>query len=148
MSAPPPFSPERIAAAEIEPDLMLLALETAADSVAGKRRREPDTVAACAMAYVEYIGLDAEPGEDVLTEADLLVIAALASRMAALSDVLEQRHLANRMGSPDADGLLSRWAVIEAACSTPLLHKDGRPQFQLLDFLARASQPPKETPPW
>ena len=47
----------------------------------------------CASAYVEHIGIDAKPGEDALDDDDILMIAALASRVTALAELLEQGRL-------------------------------------------------------
>ena len=62
---------------------------------------------------------------------DVLGMTALASRVSALSDVLEQGKLVERMRDED-----SRMAMVEAACSATLREQGGRPSFQLLDFLA------------
>ena len=65
--------------------------------------------------------------------------------MAAFSEVLGRGRLA---ASPDDDGPLSRHAMIAAACTATLLESDGKPSFQLLDFLACAERAAKEPAPW
>jgi len=123
-------------AVDVDPDLMRIAVEDVADGTKAGNP-EPDLLVTCASAYVEYIGIEAEPGEDALTEDDLLVIQALVCRMLALVGVVEQGHLSDRMASDDDDG---RLAAIEAACTTRLIDRGGRPAFQLLDYLAHLSQ--------
>ena len=139
---------ERLAAVAVDPDLLLLALQEVTDIGAARRRRmgEADILEGCAVAYGEYMGIDAEPGEDVLTDADLDVIAAVASRMSALADLAEAGHIERRSFAAGPDSRLL--ALVETACSATLIRKDGKPAFQLLDFLACLERAEKGGGPW
>jgi hypothetical protein len=130
------FSAEEIAAVRLDPDLMLYAIELAAEP----RNRKLDVAVISARAYVEYTEVDAEPGEDALGEDDVLGILALASRLSALFDVLEQGRLGNPAMRED-----ERMLTVEAACTATLLQRDGRPSFQLLDFLAHLERARQES---
>jgi hypothetical protein len=134
MFDPSAFTDERVAAVDVDPGLLLHAFEMAAE--APKRRGQgPDIAVICAEAYTDYHEIDAAPGEDALAEEDLLTMIALAYRMSALLDVMEQGGLANPRMTDD-----ERMAIMEAACGATLLQVGERPQFQLLDFLAHLSR--------
>ena len=119
------FAAEQLAAVEIETELMLYALETVAESY--EQRRKGNAVSDMVTAYVDFYGLDLAP-DDTPEPEDLVRMAALASRVSALMNVLEQGKIAS-----NADDLE---AIAEAACSAALLRNAEKPTFQLLDFLS------------
>jgi hypothetical protein len=70
---------------------------------------------------------------------------ALTSRVTALSGLIETGHLDHKMPAADPDALEK---VAAAACAATLLHRDERPCFQLLDFLAHLERAEREGGPW
>jgi hypothetical protein len=126
-----PFTAEQIAAVEVDPDLMLYTLQVVGDRY--RRRRKGNAVEDCLTAYIEYYELGLAP-DDALEPEDMLAMLALTSRVSAFADVIERGRL---VVETDED---RRLPMAEAACSAQLMEKDGKPSFQLLDFLARVER--------
>ncbi len=136
----PEFSPERLSAVQVDPDLMLVVLEEIADTYARRSRKKEDVFALCAAAYIEFAGVDARHGLDSFSANDMQAIAALVSRLAAMSELGEQGHL-----KPDQFPVE---VMAEAACTAQLVTGNGGPGFQLLDFLAHVERANKRPRKW
>jgi hypothetical protein len=89
------------------------------------RRKRVDPIEAALLSYCDFYGIDPDSAPEPET---MLEMAALTSRPAALTEVVEQAGLG---GDPERMP-----ALAEAACTARLIERDGRPAFQLLDFLA------------
>jgi hypothetical protein len=139
------FAPERVAAAEVDPELVMMVIEDIADRPAPDTRDGIELFATCAAAYVDFTGIEAEPGEDALEEEDLVVIVALASRVTALSGLAVAGHLDHKKSPATEEGMM---AVAVAASRATLLHRDGQPSFQLLEFLTLLQRAEQEGGPW
>lgn len=127
----PDLAPERFADVAIDPMLMGAALEAAVDGP--RPGRDPSALlAACLAAYAGHAGIDPADGLDGLTDADLDVVMALVMRVTALSGLLAGRGFDRGAVDPDA--------AVFAASRARLIARDGRPAFQLLDFLAEAAR--------
>jgi phage I-like protein len=139
------FAPERVAAAEVDPELVMMVIE----DIAGRSELEAqvgiELFATCAAAYADYMGIEATPGEDAFEEEEIVVIAALASRVTALSKLTEAGHLDHKMSPAAEEGMV---AVAVAASRATLLHRDGLPTFQLLEFLNQLQRAEQEGAPW
>jgi hypothetical protein len=114
-----------VAQVELDPDVFVFMLESLAEAAARPRRKEPRIVEMALMSYCEFYGLDPEAA---LEPQSMLEMAALASRLSALIDISE--HVTTR------DHPERPMEIAEAACAARLIEKDGKPAFQLLDFLA------------
>jgi hypothetical protein len=139
------FAPERVAAAEVDPELVMMVIEDIADRPAPDTRDGIELFATCAAAYFDFTGIEAEPGEDALEEEDLVVIVALASRVTALSGLAVAGHLDHKKSPATEEGMM---AVAVAASRATLLHRDGQPSFQLLEFLTLLQRAEQEGGPW
>ena len=128
-----PFAPERIASAEVDPELIVVVLDEAAEERRGLGGVE--LFAVCTAVYADVMGIDTKPGEDAFDEIDLLTIFALASRVAALSGLIETGHIDRELKTPAGGERLAA-----AAAVATLIQKDDRAAFQLLDFLARVER--------
>lgn len=120
----PRVSAEALAAIEIDPDVFLEVIADLAESAA-RRRKRFDPIASALRTYCDFYGIDAH-GE--IEPEPVLEMAALASRVGAFFDVIEQV-----VAAPAPERLP---ALAIAACTARLIEKDGRPAFQLLDFVA------------
>ena len=116
------------AAVPIAPALFEYALEAMVLAPRRERKRT-NLLSGCIAAYLEWIGLDED---EAVAPEHALEVGALAARFAALLDLVESGQF-----RPDMNDDTVRTAVIEAACSAVLIERDGKPAFQLLDFLAR-----------
>jgi hypothetical protein len=114
-----------VAQVELDPELFVFMLDSLAEAMALPRRRRPSVVGAALLSYCEFYDLDPEAA---LEPKNMLEMAALAARLSALMDTSE--HV------PAGDGRERSVAIAEAACAARLIEKDGKPAFQLLDFLA------------
>jgi hypothetical protein len=120
-------SPEaraEIAQVKLDPELFICVLEDLADAMALPRRERPDVIEAALLSYCDFYGLDPDAK---LTPRQAMNMSALASRLSALMS------LADRVpptGDPER-----YQAIAEAACTARLIDQDGKPAFQLLDFL-------------
>ncbi len=117
-------SRETLARVELDPDLFAFMLESLAETKALPRRKRPGIIDAALLSYCEFHGIDPERQ----APRQMLEMAALASRLSALLDISGQVP----RGDPGSDRHL---AIAEAACTARLIEKDGKPTFQLLDFL-------------
>ena len=115
---------------EVDPELFEFALMTAVSSPARRGKDVPLGVAV-AEAYVEWAGIDAEPGVDALSEAEILTIVAVTKRILALGE-LRTSGLVDMDMNDDEE----RMIFIEAACDGACLRDGQEPAFQLLDFMA------------
>ena len=95
---------------EVDPELFEFALMTAVSSPARRGKDVPLGVAV-AEAYVEWAGIDAEPGVDALSEAEILTIVAVTKRILALGE-LRTSGLVDMDMNDDEE----RMIFIEAAC--------------------------------
>lgn len=130
-----PLSRAEIAAAEVDPGLMLLALERIADFHV-RRRRKGHMLRECAEAYFEFFDVDPPSSPDAVSPDDLLGIAALAARLGALAALIESGQIV----APPAAGAMSPDAMVAAASTARITFTDGEWRFQLLDFIARAGR--------
>ena len=121
----PLIPPTLLAEVEVEPELFVAAIDDLVEAVALARRQRRSLVTVALDCYCDFYGLDPDAAAD---PEDMLGMAALAARIAAAADVMEQA------GITDAGERTP--AIAEAACAARLIDKDGRPGFQLLDFLA------------
>jgi hypothetical protein len=113
----------------VDPELFEFALMTLASTPAGRRGKVPVGVAV-AKAYVEFSGIDAAPGEDALSDADVDTIVAVTKRLTALGE-LRMSGLVDIDMNDDEDRML----FIEAACLARVVGTKAKPAFQLLDFM-------------
>jgi hypothetical protein len=161
----PPRTPlERFNDAEVEPDLLAAALDEIYLTVEAGGEVD-DLLALSAATYADWAGgdleleeadlddeaddefdedafddeaefdeeaLDAALGEafdeEDLDEAAVATIVALASRLSALSRLMESGQIDTKAVDNDA--------MIVAASACRLIEKDGKPAFQLFEFLA------------
>jgi hypothetical protein len=121
----PLFPPTLLAEVEVEPELFLAAIDDLAEAATLPRRERPNVLRVALDSYWDFYGLD--PDTAAAPE-DVVGMAALAARIAAAAEVMEQAGIID-----DGERLP---AIAEAACAARLIDKDGRPGFQLLDFLA------------
>jgi hypothetical protein len=139
------FAPERVATVAVDPKLVMMVIEDVTARPVPEAQDGIELFATCAAAYADYMGIEAAPGDDAFEEEDIVVIAALASRVTALSGLTEAGHLDHRMAREDVDDLA---AVALAASRTTLLHRGGVPTFQLLEFLAQLERADREDGTW
>ena len=114
----------------VDPELFEFALMHLSSTPAGRRGKIPVAVAV-AEAYVEWAGIEAEPGEDALSDADVRTIVAVTQRLLALGELR-----ASGLVDMDLNGDEERRIFIEAACMARVLGTKAKPAFQLLDFMA------------
>jgi hypothetical protein len=119
------LSPELLGKVQLEPELFIAVFEDLAEALGQGRRGRPNLVDATLISYCRFYGIDPDQALDPQT---MLEMAALASRLSALVDALEQAGI---QGDPERMP-----AVAEAACAARLIERGGRPAFQFLDFLA------------
>jgi hypothetical protein len=115
---------------EVDPELFEFALMTAVSSPARRGKDVPLGVAV-AEAYFEWAGIDAEPGVDALSEAEILTIVAVTKRILALGE-LRTSGLVDMDMNDDEE----RMIFIEAASMARVFGTGKKPVFQLLDFMA------------
>jgi hypothetical protein len=130
---PKPSAPKRkplfpatlLAEIEVESELFLAAIDDLAEAGTLPRRERPSVVRVTVDSYCDFYGLDPDAAVE---PKDMLGMAALSSRILAAAEVMTQAGISN-----DGERMP---AIAEAACAARLIDKDGRPAFQLLDFLA------------
>jgi hypothetical protein len=119
------LSPELLNKVRLEPELFIAVFDDLSEAIGQRRRRRTNLVDAMLISYCRFYDIDPDQALDPQT---MLEMAALASRLSALVDALEKSGVE---GDPERTP-----AVAEAACAARLIERDGRPAFQLLDFLA------------
>jgi hypothetical protein len=116
---------ELLAEVEVDPDAFVAVLDGLAEAAALPRRKRPDMMTVTVESYCDFYGLDPDAAT---TPEDIVEMAALAARISAAAEVMAQAGI---VADPHRVT-----AMATAACSARLIDKDGRPAFQLLDFLA------------
>ena len=114
-----------IAQVALDPELFSDMLEDLADVVGAPRRKRPGVIEAALLSYGSFHALDPDAP---LAPTAMREMAALASRLSALMDLGDS--------IPPSEDPERYLALAEAACSARLIEKDGKPAFQVLDFLA------------
>jgi hypothetical protein len=123
----------------VDADLMALAWEILAERAerTTRKRRMINVQHVAIAAWCDFVEARGPGGEveapevaDAELEAGVATIGVLARRLTALADVLA--HI--EAGSYPVD------VLVDVAAVAPLAGPEERPQFQLLDFLARADR--------
>ena len=114
----------------VDPELLEYALMHLAATPA-ERRGEVPVAVAVAEAYVEWIGIDAAPGEDALSDEDTATIIAVSQRLIALGELRASGLVDMDMNDDD-----ERLILIDAASQARVFGTKSKPAFQLLDFMA------------
>ena len=76
-------------------------------------------------------GIDAEPGVDALSEAEIVTIVAVTQRIPRSASSEPPGSWTSDMNDDE-----ERMIFIEAACQARVVGTTAKPAFQLLDFMA------------
>lgn len=126
------FDIAELAAIEVDPELLILALERLASAPPKKSRDASGMAVLCARAFGEFYGLDGPEAVETFTPSDALAFGALILRVSALGTLIEGKQVKLEGFDPEA--------IAEAAATARIVIGKGAPQFQIFDFIARAGK--------